>query len=504
MINIRFSVIVKTMLAFVALAACAVCNEAAMSVFGLHAFFNDHGVTGLFAMSVVGTPSNITTTNATGVRRVVWEKKMHEDSILPSVFTALPTALKVINNEIVVEKAGVFMSISANPQDGQSVRLSMGLPLKKAPQYGPENSMLNNEDEKQLLWTELFYNEIKKSVKYHKFGYYANDVAYLKWIESYGPAVITFMQELRDMRIHQALTLRFAEELTYAPVSCAQTFNPNWIIPNLPESSLPAWDLDAPTRTNGAADAYGYYNSRTYSGNTTYAENVAAALMAASGTGALPKNKLNLDTLWYISEYTQSVLRIRPIMIDGRATYILLVPPRVATWMKNRNNAGSVGQAFEAMADYKDPNRLAIPGEWGRLCGNLLIVENFRAPTFTVGGAAGSYTIQPGYLAPGDVDYRNNANWSSTSGSTNYVFDMVIGLGENALAELTVDPMVTGLQESTGYGQIQGRGAYLGQGIQLPIFDKDVAGRLDGASKTAIYRGSFLVPIGRLPRVTVV
>jgi hypothetical protein len=37
----------------------------------------------------------------------------------------------------------------------------------------------------------------------------------------------------------------------------------------------------------------------------------------------------------------------------------------------------------------------------------------------------------------------------------------------------------------------------------LPFWDKDAGSQVDGASKTLIYKGSFLMPIGRTSRTTV-
>jgi hypothetical protein len=132
-----------------------------------------------------------------------------------------------------------------------------------------------------------------------------------------------------------------------------------------------------------------------------------------------------------------------------------------------------------------------------------LLIKNLRAPTLTIGGTAGSYTAKFGFVCPGNNDDRNNSAWANTSGATNYVYDLCIGLGANALLEYVMDPLNTKLREATEYEQIIGRAAYLGEGIQLPFWDKDAGSQADGASKTLVYKGSFIVPIGRLARVTV-
>jgi hypothetical protein len=455
-------------------------------------------------MAVPGTPGTLSSMGATGLRRVAWEEKLRRASVRPSVWTQLKTAVKMVNGVINIEKAGIFLEISKSPDSGQSCRVAMRKPLRKAPIYGNANTILGNEDEADLLWTELYYNEIKKGVKYNRWGYDFNDTKYLDWVAAYADDITEFMAENRDVRIHQALTLTYAEELTYAPVSASQQFNKNWIIPNLSESSYPSWDLTALTVTNGSLDSDNYYSSRTYSGATTFVENIAAALLAASGTGATPKATLTVDFLSQLRKYVMNDTLIEPVMLDGKNTWIFLVASEVWSWSINPNNSGSIANEFQVQSEYKDPERMTLIGEIGRVFEHFLFIENYRAPTLTVGGSAGSYTLQVNYVQPGDNDDRNKSAWSNTSGSTNYVFDLCYVIGKNALAEYVVDPLNTDLYEQTEYKRIEGRAAYLGSGLQLVTWDKDSGSRLDGGSTTQYQRGSALVPVSRAAVQTIV
>lgn len=459
-----------------------------------------------FSAAVVGTPSSIDSLGQAGVRRIATDKKLREDiNILPSIFTAIESSLKVIGNEIVVEKYGILMKIETQlASQGQSVRLAMGRPFRKAPQVGTGQSMLSNEDERDMLWTELYYNEVKKAIKYFKFGYNYNDTEYLGWVEAQGPALLNYWQELEDLRMHQAVLLGRSMELNVDPLNLPVTLNPNWIIPNLDDSLNPVWDNTDITTTEGALDSEGYYSARTYHGNTSFVENVAARMLQGSGTGSQGLALLTVDMFWYISDYIVNVLKLTPLMIDGRPSYVLAVPSRVRTWCLNKNNAGSPGEAFAEMNAYKAQDRVSLPDEFGRMCGNLILVENHRAPTITVGGDEGSYTLNFGFLCPGDNDDRNNGAWSNTSGSTNFVFDTVICLAANAVAQYLRDPLTTKLYEHTEYGQIEGRGSYKGEGLQIPMWDKDATARVDGASRTLVYRGSAIIPISRTPRVKII
>lgn len=458
---------------------------------------------------VPGTPSTLGGLGATGIRKMWWESKLRRDSIRPSVFESLKGAIKVIDGVMTTIKSGIFVVIEQPPESSQSVRLSMRTPLRKAPQYGTGNDVLGNEDEQGLLWTELYYNEIKKGVKYKKWGYDYNDTKYLKYVETYAESITEFMAENRDVRIHQALTVSIADELTYAPLGSAGTgltpiFNKNWVIPNIVESSYPAWDLTDMTTTAGALDTDSYYSAKTYSGATSFVENIAASLLSASGTGSTSKALMTVDFLAHLSYYLPSQLILEPIDLDGMPTYIILVADRVASWMMNPNNTGSMGTNWKSIGTYNDKERMTIPGELGRAYGNLVFVRNLRAPTLTIGGSHGSYTLKAGYLQPGNNDDRNATAWSATSGSTNYVFDLCYALGKNALAEYLVDPLNSDLYEQTEYGKVQGRAAYVGSGIQLLSWDKDTASRSDTAgSVTQIQRGSAIIPVSRTPIATI-
>lgn len=451
--------------------------------------------------TVPGTPQSVSDLTVTALRRIAWEKKLKMDSVRPSCFTALKTETVKDGKTgaLVVTKPGIMLDVSSGVESGgQSVRVAMAKPLRSAPQYGTSNAALGNEENLTLLWTELNYNEIKKPVKYHKWGYFKNDTDYLGFMKAHGAALTNYMAELDDLRKQQALLMTYAPELTAAPVSLAQQFNKNWIIPNLAEGSYPAWDNTALTKADGSVDSDGYYSDRTFSGAASFVENIAAAMIAASGTGATSNAKLNVDTISQICSYISDQNVINPILVDGKVTYILLIPTVVKMWMMNPGNTGSLGAYWKDVASYSG-DVMTIPGEFGRLFDKFICVENFRAPTLTLSGAVGSYTLKPGFINPGNNDDRNNSAWSNTSGAENYVFDMVYCLGENALAEFTKDQLTTDMYEHTEYGKIEGRNAYLGQGIQIPAFDLDAASRLDGSSTTQVQKGSACIPVSRNP-----
>jgi hypothetical protein len=442
---------------------------------------------------VPGTPSSLATLGAVGLRKIAWAETVKQDSVRPSVFTSpeLAANFQLNNGEIIIEKKGLMLNLEnvGQASSAQSVRCGMQTGLRKRAQYGTGEDMLGNGDEGGLLWAEFFYNEIKKAAKMYQWGYNFNDTAYLGLNAGNGKLLSNFHAENDDTRFQQALQVQYADELTYAPVSKVPQLNPNFLIPNIAYSTNPAYDIDALTVTDGAADADLFYPDRTYGGAGTYVQNVAAAMLSASGTGATPNAVLNVDHLAAITTYLQDFHVVEPIELDGQITWILKIGPKTKGYLFNPQVSGSLGSYFTSVAQYKSSERDLIPGEFGRVFDHFVVVVDWRTPTCTISGAAGSYTMKYGYVQPANNDDRNNSAWANTSGATNYVFEMNAIMGSNALARYRRDDMKANLAETTEFGKIKEAGTYKGEGISLPIFNIDTA-----TASSHIYRGSCIVP----------
>lgn len=444
------------------------------------------------------TASSMSTLDVAALSRTAWSGKVKEDMVRDSIFSSdqLMTKYRVIGGEVVIDKPGIVLDVSnvgkAQQGGGQSVYVTLRTGFGKAPQEGTGEDMLNNEDELGYKYAKLYYNEIKKSVKYDNWGYNANDFEYLGHKAVQSKYLARFWSEWLDFRYHQAAMFHYAQELTHAPVSLTQRLNKNWGIVNLDAGSFPAWDPDAVTNTAGVVDSLGYYSSEYYSGVGTMVENLAAAMLAGSGVGASPATGLNVDSLAIIHDDVDDNIKIDKINVDKTDVQIFTIANKVWNWMLNPSNTDSLATVFVNINDYRMDKRPVLPGEIGRLFGSWLCVKDPRAATLVVGGSQGSYTLTPGYIRPNNNDDRGTGTWSNSSAGTNYLFDVCMLLGPNAFARYLRDDLMMDLFETTEYKKREGRGSYMGDGIQLCAYD---IGTQTAATQTQ--QGCMCIPVPR-------
>jgi hypothetical protein len=464
---------------------------------------------GLFVVpfaTVPATAKTLTTMNATALRQQAWDKVLREDSTLDDVFNRLKNAVDVRMSSIEIPNA-IFMEFENPSVSTHKLTFPFTTPLKKSFQMGTDEDMLGNEEDLDLMHLTIRYNEIKKAVSHRGWGIDFND---LSWTGLYGtltPKFVQAYQELRGRRIREALMLTVAEELTKNPVGLKQQFNSNVFICNLGDfGNQPVWDVTDLTKTDGAVDSLGLYPSRNFRGANSYVESIAAKMLTGAGTGSTSKAVMNVDALFQLDLYVRTRLKLIPLEIGKRKGYIFLCPSDVAAYLTNPKRSGSLGEAWASFTNLTAEEQ-SIPGIAGRVR-SLWIVEDERAPTLTVGGSTGTYTLTPGFVQPGDNDDRNLNPWSNTSGSTNYVFEVGFVIGKGALAEWVVNDLQYA-KESTEYGKFLGKGSWMCGGIQLARFEKDTPDDANnsastGQGKTIIQRGSCMVLISRAPVAPVV
>jgi hypothetical protein len=464
-------------------------------------------ITSLFAYPHVNyTPkasTGLTAKGAAALRKTLWDKTLREDNTLDDIWNHLKVSVDIRQNKIEIPNS-VFMQFMTPPPGTSKITVGMTAPFQEAPKEGNEETILGEEEDSRLFHLSIYYNELKKSASMRGWGIDYNEVEGTGLYDLINPKFQKFWMEYRGKRIRVASMLTVEDALTKSPVGLKQQFCSNVFIPNLPLGSMPRWDVTDLTVTKGSADALGYFSTRTFSGVNTYIEELGSKMMTAAGTGSASKAYLSVENLEDLYIYVKKYIRMNPLKIGKQSGYIFVIPEEVAAYLTNPKRAGGMGELWLNYASLSTEEQ-SYPGMLGRYK-NLWFVIDERSPTLTVSGSTGSYTLQPGFVNPGNNDDRNINPWSATSGSLNYVFDVGFVYGEGGLAEWIVNPLAYA-QEATEYGQLLGKGSYMCGGIQTARFNVDTpddafnsAGT--GAGNQIIQRGVCMVLISRIPTYT--
>jgi hypothetical protein len=449
------------------------------------------------------TAATLTGMSATQLRAQAWDKTLREDTTLDDVFSRLTQSVDIRMSRIEIPNA-IWMQFENPSTENHKLTFSMSTPLKKAFRMGTDEDMLGQGEDLDLYHLTIRYNEIKKAVAARGWGIDFNDLSATGIYGTITPKLQKAYKELKGRRTREALMLTVAEELTKAPISLKQQFNPNIFIPNLALGSMPVWDVTELTNTAGAEDALGF-KTHTFSGANSYVESIAAKMLTASGTGSASLAYLTVENLADLELHCRTTIGMPKVQIGNQEGYVFVCPSVVAAYLACPAVTGSMGSYWVQMAALSTEEQ-SIPGMLGRYR-SLWLIEDERGPTLTVSGSSGTYTLQPGFTQHGNNDDRNANPWCNTSGSQNYVFEVGWVLGAGGLAEWLVNDIAYA-KETTEFGKLLEKGSWMNCGIQLARFDKDTPDDVNdsagtGLGKTLIHKGSCMVLMSRRPVTTI-
>jgi len=445
--------------------------------------------------TVPATPSTLEDMDASGLKMIAYQNKLANECQLDDVFNYLSEDVIPDPNGSEIPDA-VFLRVP-NSVGADSMKLGLLMDLQAAPRLGNAQHMLGYEENLRIKHTTLYHNEIKKSVASFGWGIDWNALEPYQAYKKIHPKMKKFLAEFRGRRCRECTMLTYGLELTEAPRSLTQQFTPNIFVMNTALDGMPTWDVSA----NTLSAAGTYPSSDTVTGD--YVERIADVMMAAVDSGAHPEyaNLKTVKQLLALEYYVRDILKLEPIMLDSQPSYIFLIPSN-AVKIRDPGETGSLAELIKDMSGFTAYTK-AIPNVIGRY-GSLVFVVDGRAPTLTVGGADGSWTLTPGFLNPGGNDGRNySAAWSNTSGSLNYVFDVGTILGRAAIVEWIVADYKYAT-EATEYGKFNGKGAYGLSGIQMVKYEAGTpADGVTGAGDTYQQQSSCMVIMSRAEIVEV-
>ncbi len=448
---------------------------------------------------VPGTPGTLTSMGATALQKTLWDNHLRMDHTLDDIWNpSMESVVEIEKDMITSMPESVFLKGPQQDRGALKMILSMTTPFKEAGREGGSEALLGYEEDDELYHMPVYANDIKKAAKKLNWGLQFEMLNSTGVFALRNQKMNKWRLENRGRRIREASMLTVETALTKDPFTTTvrQQFCSNIFIPNLPLGEMPTWDVTDVTNTAGAVDALGFYPNRTYGATNSYVENIAEQMLAASGTGSSSLAYMSVDNLVDLDYYCEHIVKMPKLKIGKSSGYMFVVPAAVAVYLANPNRIGSFG------AYYKDVTQLSkeemeFGGIIGKFC-NLWFKVDSRGPTITVAGSAGTYTLQPGFVNPGNNDDRNMLPWSVDSGSVNYVFDVGFVYGAGALFESIMVPPQYGNKESTEYLQIVGEAMYEIGGIQTVRYDVDTPDDDNGEGKTLIQRQLVMVPMSRI------
>lgn len=376
-------------------------------------------------------------------------KKLQMESVLDDIFEDLGSDVVGTGESVTIPDA-IFLKLESQPTGTRQITVPVLMALSGDPTVGPLTP-IGAEAKQSLKYATFKYEEYSFAVGHEEWGTLSNDMSAYGVFEQIQPQISKYMKELRGERIREALLLTHCSILTGAasPVETAH-WNKNWFVANTAIGSQPVYD-------STLAD---------------FTEAIGDVLEAATSTAGGAEANISLNYLRALDYYATNYLKIEPIMVSGKKTYVVLIPSTQCNRLK-ANVSGQLGDIYTGMVRSNE-DEMRYTGVLGRV-GSLLLVEDQRYPTITQTGTDGAWVLTPAFLKPGDVDNRNKAVYNST---TNKSFDIGFLIGKGAVAEMVVRDLHFET-ESQHYGRDRGTGAFGESGISLVEYDVDAASQDD-------------------------
>ena len=426
------------------------------------------GVTNANITTTTARPYSLDTMDVTALRLQAIDKKLQVESTLGSVFVNLGTDV-VFNGKKVAIPDACVVRMSSIEKGARSQVMPIENPLAGPGRGGTAEPQQGYERTVTLEYMKIYYNEYSQGVMGETWGMNFNDLQLINYYQNEQPRLSKWFAEDEDKQYHEALLQRYSWVLEKTGTELTKAFNPNWFIANTEFASQPVY-------SNTAA---------------TFAANINNAFeAAASGTNGVNAN-ISLDYLLALSYYAENQKRIKPVMIGGKPSYLVLLPaPQYHKLMQvNNGQLGSIWQNVTSLTS-EEQN---FPGIIGRVL-NLVIVADPRYPTITCTNNYANDTFSVAYVEPGNYDVRNKTVYNVNS---NVAWDIGFLMGAGAIIDWTVTPLHFAKTE-TEYGKIYGKAAFCERGIQMGVYDTDTASNLNAKQFSSIvlaFTGSTIVSV---------
>lgn len=370
--------------------------------------------------------------------KIGFSKMLRYLSTTADIFTALNGNYNVQKKQI---PNAIYYRVDGLDNTSHTHRLPLVMPLAGAPRYGNVQFQPGFEENIQTKEGTIFKNDYSHAVVMQLFGIDAQDKKYYDLIAERLPLLGTYFKELKGVHIRQAGLERWSENLTLQPPTNAlitaqfgqaAEWSPNIYVKNCPENQQPVFDQNLVAHTN----------------------NIGNAMMVA-GVGV--NSTCDFNFLAALANYASYTREIDPL---DNEKYIVLIPTRQTYFLKNPLTAGSLGQVFiqQNRTQDKDMNYPNLLGVFQ----NLILIEDPRAATLTLGGTSEPFTLTANYRYPGRNDQRPNTLGTRDVGQL---------LGKGAFIDWDAEGLHYETENALTYGKYDGQGGFGTCGVQQAQYD---------------------------------
>lgn len=437
--------------------------------------------------------STFAAAKAAALKVVGYNAKLRNENPLQSIYTKLSSAVEYKETGIMVPN-DLVMKLDKVVKGASSIIIGLKMLLQGAPVYNT-TALVGTEESYRVRSMKAYFGLIRKAVATENYGLTANDADAYNLYGEVQPDLSLYFGELLDYRYQKATVLKFSDEIVdLGLTNVKHRFNPNIIVPTEKgATAVSGFDSIRPTETPGAFPVADSFVDGT---GGEFIEKIEAALATASESYAVPENlDLNVGKLLSIEVWAKQTIKMQPMMIGGKATFLLALPTAALAKLLSptSNSPNSIGSIRKDAASLTG-DELLIPNSYARV-GMFLICENLRAPSIVISGTGESAAAAIGFMCPGNNDGRTLTAYDS---ATNRVFDIGYIYGKGALLNWVVQPLKFAT-ELYDYEMVKGQGAYEMSGIQLVEFndDDEYLTTEENTAATNYQRNSALIILNR-------
>jgi hypothetical protein len=406
------------------------------------------------------SPQTIDGMSVDALLQQVWNNKAYLESVKPDpIFNNkdLIMPVSVVDRQAIPATDQLFINVTPKNTGARNITLAFVAAFDMNPVEG-NSQFIGNETDFEMKFTKCYANDWAGGVTLQNFGIDARE------LKNYGlnmearRLLYQWRTEILGYYAREALVQRISHNLTASPISLTQSYNKNWWVPSLSDSSQPAYDTTA----------------------ASFATNIGTAMQSAGMNAVLTPSYL-LQLIDYLENQY-----IMPIRISGKPYYVMLVAPREIRRLRDPAVTNSFGAYFKEAAAIQDVNKV-IPTAELVVGDNLILVRDPRIPTTTISGTASAYTLTFGYDKAGRSTTKTSG--VSAAGATNYWYNNIV-MGAGALMWFEPEKAHDEKQPDE-YTQYEGNALFGAIGYQTPVWNID--DDQDTAS-TAQQESSFIVP----------